>query len=197
MATCDDARRKTAKSKLLTAALKSLIENDAQIPQTQPENKIYILDLAANIRSMGNIPDTFEDLALQLLCDIPKQYNTIYIACDIYKNRSIKSGDNSLRGDSDRFVIRSGEVRIPADFKKFLTNGDNKERMFEVIEEVWKENSEKNCGTHHLLCKRRYLHNDYLDCHSDVEDLATDPEKQIQRQPILYSMLRTSTITRI
>ena len=48
MATCDGARRKTAKSKLLTAALKSLIENDAEIPQ-KPENKIFILDLAANI----------------------------------------------------------------------------------------------------------------------------------------------------
>ena len=68
---------------------------------------------------------------------------TIYIACDTYKNRSIKSGERSLRGNSDRFVIRSGEVRIPADFKMFLNNGDNKERMLEVIEEVWKENSEK------------------------------------------------------
>ena len=62
---------------------------------------------------MGNIPDTFKDLALQLLCDIPNQYNTIYIACDTYKHRSIKSGERSLRGDSDRLVIHSGEVRIP------------------------------------------------------------------------------------
>ena len=60
-----------------------------------------------------------------------------------YKNRSIKSGEHSLRGDSYRFVIRSGGVRIPADFETFLTNGDSKERMFEVIEEVWQENSEK------------------------------------------------------
>ena len=77
------------------------------------------------------------------MCDIPKQYNTTYIACDTSKNRSIKSGERSLRGDSDRFVIRSGEVHIPADFTTFLTNGDKKERMYEVIEEVWKENSEK------------------------------------------------------
>ena len=74
LATCDGVRRKTAKSKLLTAALKSLIENDEEVPQTRPENKIYIPDLAANIRSIGNIPNAFNDLALQLLCDIPKQY---------------------------------------------------------------------------------------------------------------------------
>ena len=97
MATCDGARRKTAKSKLLTAALKLLIENDAEIPQTGPENKIYILDLAANIRSMGNIPDAFKDFALQLLDDIPKQYNTIYIACDTYKNRPIKSSKHTSK----------------------------------------------------------------------------------------------------
>ena len=143
MATCDGAQRKTATSKLLTSALKLLIENDAEIPQARPENKIYILNLAANIPSVGNIPDTFKDLAWQLLCDIPKQYNTIYIASDTYKNLSVKSDEHSLRGNSDRFVIRSEEVRIPADFKTFLTNGDNKERMFEVIDEVWKENSEK------------------------------------------------------
>ena len=63
MATCDGGRRKTAISLLLTAALKSLIENDAEIPQ-KPENKMLILDLAADIRSVGNIPYTFKDLAL-------------------------------------------------------------------------------------------------------------------------------------
>ena len=67
MATCDGARRKTAKSKLLTAVLKSLIENDVGIPQTRPENKIFVLDLAANIRSMRNILDTYKDIAFQLL----------------------------------------------------------------------------------------------------------------------------------
>ena len=110
----------------MTSALKLLIENDAEIPQAIPENKIYILDLSANIPSVGNIPDTFKDLALQLLCDISEKYNTIYIACDTYRNRSVKSDEHSLRGDSDTFVTRSGGVRIPADFKTFLTNGDNK-----------------------------------------------------------------------
>ena len=46
----------------------------------------------------------------------------------------------SLRGDSDKFVIRSENVRVPADYKKFLANGDNKERLFELIEKVWVDN---------------------------------------------------------
>ena len=44
------------------------------------------------------------------------------------------------RGTSEKFVIRSSSVRIPSNFQHFLNNGDNKERLFEVIEEVWSEN---------------------------------------------------------
>ena len=85
MVTCDGARRKTAKSKLLTAAMKSLIENDAEIPQTRPENKINILDLAANIRSMGNILDTFKNLALQSILHV------ILIKIDLSKAANVVS----------------------------------------------------------------------------------------------------------
>ena len=118
LATCDGLRRKTAKSKLLNAALTSLIKNDAQFPEVQQSCRIYILDLAAIIRSMMKIPNT----------------------CDTYKIRSIKNSERSLHGDSDKFVIRSENVRVPADFKKFLANGDNKERLFELIEKMWVDN---------------------------------------------------------
>ena len=47
LATCDGLRRKTAKSKLLNAALTSLVKNDAQFPEVQQSCRIYILDLAA------------------------------------------------------------------------------------------------------------------------------------------------------
>ena len=58
-----------------------------------------------------------------------------------------------------------------------MTNGDNKERMFEVIEEVWKENSEKigerivyfaRGGTCTMITRTATV---------DVEDLATDHEE--------------------
>ena len=52
----------------------------------------------------------------------------------------IKNSERSVRGVSDKMVIRSPEMRTPADFKKFLNNGDNKERLFEIMEEVWIQN---------------------------------------------------------
>lgn len=140
MATCDGIRRKTAKSKLFDAALRSLIENDAQFPDDQYAHRIYILDIAAIIRSMVKVPNTFKDVALRLLSDLPMRYNIVYVACDTYRDRSIKNSERDLRGDGDKFVIRSANVRVPADFKKFLGNGDNKERLFELIEEVWVQN---------------------------------------------------------
>ena len=41
----------------------------------------------------------------------------------------------------DAFVEKetNSDIRISADFKKFLSNGDNKERMSELMEEVWVE----------------------------------------------------------
>ena len=137
MATCDGMRRKTAKSKLYSGALKSLTDNDTELPQVHWNRKVYILDLAAIIHSISKVPDTFRDLALQIVSRT-LQYH-IYIACDTYKDRSIKNIERLLRGESDKFVIRSAEMRIPPHFKTFLNNGDNKERMFELIEEVWIE----------------------------------------------------------
>ena len=139
MATCDGMRRKMAKSKLYSGALKFLTDNDTELPQVHWSSKVYILDLAAIIGSVSKVPDTFRDLALQMLCDIPKHYSTIYIACDTYKDRSIKNIECFLRGESEKCVIRSTEVRIPPDFKTFPNNGDNKKQMFELIEEVWIE----------------------------------------------------------
>ena len=84
--------------------------------------------------------------------DIPKQYDVIYIACDTYWSHSIKNAERSLRGDEDKFVIRSPDVRIPADFKIFFNNdenkermfNENKERMFELIGEVWIQSKNQN-----------------------------------------------------
>ena len=93
METCNGIRRKTAKSKLFDATLPSLIENDAQYPDDQYAHRIYILDIAAIIRSLVKVPNTFKDVALQLLSDIPMRYNIVYVACDTYKDQSIKNSE--------------------------------------------------------------------------------------------------------
>ena len=146
LATCDGTRRKTAKSKLFSAALTSLEVEGIEIECTKRGKACYILDLAAIIRSIVRTPDTFRELAIMILREIPTQYSNIYIACDSYKDQSIKNAERVLRGHEDKFAIRTPDIRIPANFKRFLSNGENKERMFELMEQVWIESSNQLSG---------------------------------------------------
>eukprot|EP00795_Rhopilema_esculentum_P009639 gene9639-17401_t len=72
------------------------------------------------------------ELAKKVIREIPKTYESIYIPCDAYRAATMKDGERCTRGEGDKFVIRNSDIRIPADFKKFLSNGENNERMFEV-----------------------------------------------------------------
>ncbi len=135
LATSDGYRRKTAKSKLLHTALESIMSDEES-----PENaSCYIIDLAASLRSIVNMPDTFRELAQKILREIPRQYQQIYVACDSYAASSIKGSERDLRGNAEEFVIRNADIRIPANLKNFMSNGKNKERLFELIEHVWVE----------------------------------------------------------
>ena len=171
------SRRKTAKNKLFDAALSSITNGDREPSDVDTENKVYILDLAAAICSTVAIPDTFRDLSLQILSQLPKNYETIYVACDTYQEKSIKNSERSVRGVSDKMVIRSPEMRTPADFKKFLNNGDNKERLFEIMEEVWTQNK-------HLFGERIVYFAHSSKCtmitqngSTNISDLETDHEE--------------------
>ena len=139
IAHADGERRKTNKSSLYDHALSS--SQSSECPHVDG-SKAYVLDLAAQLRSIIKVPDTFEALAMQLLNGIPNAYKKNYIACDTYRDLSIKFPERKLRGASQKLLLRSAKVRIPPDFKKILCNGDNKERLFQLIEDTWIKNKE-------------------------------------------------------
>ena len=89
LAHADGQRRKTNKSALYDHALSSSQPETSTI--SEDGSKVYILDLAAQLRGMTKVPDTFEDLAGKLLNDIPVEYEIVYIGCDTYRNVSIKN----------------------------------------------------------------------------------------------------------
>ena len=135
MSTSDGARRKTAKSKLFDATLSSIANSDRKPRDVDTPDKVCILDRVVALRSTVAIPDTFKELSLDTLAQLPNYFETIYVACDTYQGNSIKNIKRGIRGESDRMVIRSSEMRTPADFKTFLNNGDNEECLFEIIKE--------------------------------------------------------------
>ena len=144
LATPDGCMRKTSKCKLYDAL------NLEQVLSTSVLNGQghchYILDLAAKLRTIKSSPKTFEDLALKIMADIPEKYGSLYIACDTYKDGSIKESERSCRQGgkiADRLLIKSPKVRVPSNFQQFLNNGENKERVFEIIESIFIESSVK------------------------------------------------------
>eukprot|EP00112_Aurelia_sp_Birch-Aquarium-sp1_P016937 Seg3882.1 transcript_id=Seg3882.1/GoldUCD/mRNA.D3Y31 product="hypothetical protein" protein_id=Seg3882.1/GoldUCD/D3Y31 len=135
LATSDGCRWKTTNSKLLEAAFSSIVSDEAYPTQAE----IYVLDLAAPVCSIGKVPDTFRELSTLILTRIPVTFREVYVACDTYQESYIKNAEHQSRGDANEFVIRNADIRIPADFKRFLANGNNKERLFELLEQVCEE----------------------------------------------------------
>ena len=129
---------RTAKSKLLEAALSFAITDLEYVDNAA----CYVVDLVATIQSTVRIPGSFRELAIKLLNAIPRQYNHVYIACDTCADGSIKNAEGSLiEGEGDHFFIKTPDIKIPPNFVAFLSNGQNKERLFELVEEVWVSHS--------------------------------------------------------
>eukprot|EP00112_Aurelia_sp_Birch-Aquarium-sp1_P008791 Seg1979.1 transcript_id=Seg1979.1/GoldUCD/mRNA.D3Y31 product="hypothetical protein" protein_id=Seg1979.1/GoldUCD/D3Y31 len=104
--------------------------------------QIYLLDLAAAIRSIVGQVATIRDLASKIMASIPKQYQTIYVVCDTYRINSIKGGERQARGVSARYVLNSPDMKVPYDFANFLRNGDNKEMLFNLIQQSIEDDKE-------------------------------------------------------
>ena len=146
LSTVDGAIRKTVKSKLFEAAMSDLdlVSEDAMPPPTRLYT--YFLDLAAAIRSLVGTMNTIRDLASRIVAMVPSQYRHVFIACDTYKDASIKGGERQARGVSERYVITSPDMKVPYNFTSFLQNGDNKAMLFNLIQRAIEEDKSKLRG---------------------------------------------------
>ena len=50
---------------------------------------------------------------------VPNQFFSIYFFCDAYQQKSIKSPERLLRGSSQRYILKSPEMKRPADMQIF------------------------------------------------------------------------------
>lgn len=173
LATADGIRRKTAKSKLLDAALISIVTSIDAVEDA----RCYAIDLIATVRSTVKVPNTFRELAMKLLHEMPRKYGIVYVACDTYREVSIKNAERNLRGEAEQFVIKNPDIRIPANFNAFLANGNNKERLFELIEEVWKSERTALEDRIILFARRNACVKITRQGVEHVEDMATNHEE--------------------
>ena len=92
---------------------------------------------------MVKLPRTYEEFFWKLISALPKGYKRIDLVADTYKNLSIKSGERSSRGSSSKVIITSAKAKLPPDFNRFMTNGENKTRLIELFSEELRKNSSK------------------------------------------------------
>ena len=130
----DGSMRKTNKSNFRKKVLSRL--TDETTPLFEKGSTAVIVDFMALVRTIPQVPDTFEDLAMKLISFLPKGFNRIDLVADSCLQNSIKDAEGANRGQSSRIILKSALLKIPREFSKFLSNGENKTRMIEPIFET-------------------------------------------------------------
>ena len=143
LATSDGNLVKTAKSKLL-----HLIENrttDHLVDRIEGD-KVLILDAMAILQTIKIIPSTFGELAHKLLVmvvelAVKSKAKRVYFVCDRYPAQSIKDFERAIRGERGTQLIKiySSLQKVPRQWKKFITAGENKEKLIKFLFKSWSE----------------------------------------------------------
>ena len=107
------------------------------------KDSTFVVDLLAAIRTMTNLPETYEDFSWHFVGTSPKVFQRYDIVADTYRSNSIKGGERNERRSSQRVTIASTKSKLPQDFSTFMKNGENKTRLIEVISEVLRNNFHK------------------------------------------------------
>ncbi len=71
---------------------------------------------------------------------------------------------------------KNADLKVPADFNKFLSNGDNKERMFGLMEDVWAESGAEICERIIYLARGGHFHRISRGTKCIAAELATNHE---------------------
>ena len=90
----------------------------------------------ALIRTMVQIPSTFEEVVVGMISYIPKGYARIDLVAYCYFLGSVKDTERNGCGENDcrRILIKSIRTKVSTSyFASFLSNDENKTRMIQVI----------------------------------------------------------------
>eukprot|EP00794_Sanderia_malayensis_P020891 gene20891-22942_t len=141
LATNEGGLVKTVKSKLLAAI-------EAEVPDCHEADvvggKAYVIDGMAVLQMLPSTSNTFNEFAENLLRKIiqiaaSSNAGRVDFVCDKYPAQSIKYLEKERRacGGSQIIRIYSGQQRVPRQWKKFLSSGENKEELVKFIFHAW------------------------------------------------------------
>jgi len=197
LAAADGGLVKTDKSKLMHH-----LETLAPVPDTPPiEVCIYIMDGNAHFQALVHLPDTFEELAVQVFHSLPKA-TVVHFVTDTYKDLSIKSLERNRKESSSTYLIGGAKTKLPKDFKTFLLNSDNKKQFIRLLKVEWQTSK----YAHHLRGRKVFFVSDdecvCLESHdgqevnsSLIQSLLSSQEEADTRI-ILHCLYASETATR-
>jgi hypothetical protein len=187
LATNEGDLMKTVKSKLVSAVEGEV--NDTSVDNPTELEKAYIVDAMAMIQTMIEIPDTFGELATQLLLKIVNMAvfsnsKRIDFVCDRYPRQSIKDLERNRRAASGVQVIRiyGEQQKTPRQWKKFMCSGENKEELMKFIFITWSKADPRLLKgitvfiAHEDTCHKLFEVNGEMISH-EIEELRCDHEE--------------------
>ena len=167
------------------------------ILETKPENSLVdcvpsrgalIIDGMALLHGLHGIPSTFGKLADYMLMQILKlaqryDCSRVYVVVDQYPEISIKNFEHFRRAASRPEIIHihSKQQKTPSHWKRYISDGKNKEAIAEFLFITWKEASFKTIQreitlyiTHGGECHCLHVNSGLINVRP-VEDLFCDP----------------------
>ena len=136
LGTADGHLAKTNKAK----GFQYLTKHVKDVRPPLKEDTLLIMDGNALFHSMTEIPDTFRGISEKVFRMIPTQSDVIF-STDTYAKGSIKDMERERRGTGDIFLVSGASMRRPVDWKGFLSNSQNKEKLIAMLLEVWSDDS--------------------------------------------------------
>ena len=143
IATFDGSMVKTQKSKLM-----QIVEEKANIDHLDsiPRDGCIVIDAMALLQTMKTVPNTFGELSkiiLNSIVQIASKFETrrIDFVCDRYPEHSIKGTEREKRGIAGSTIVKifGKAQKVPRQWKKFLSSGQNKEEIMEFLFNDWKQ----------------------------------------------------------
>ncbi|KAG1654512.1 hypothetical protein GQR58_024970 [Nymphon striatum] len=147
------------------AQLQKLLVGEVDIFKSLPKSEAktcLLIDGAALIQAIGKPAkaQTFEDLSVEFCNSVLKRFGPVYSRVDLlfgrYQDLSIKSGTRSKRSEAGkvkpiRRVISSKDVKLPSNFKSFLSLSENKADLAAFLSEAMVEMAEEQLNPTHEL----------------------------------------------
>jgi hypothetical protein len=187
LATSEGDLVKTAKSKLLHKIEEDVPGACVDLPAV--ENKACILDAMAVLQTLTVIPENIWLTCNQFTYEGRQRCNffqmqTGNFVCDRYPRQSIKNLERVRRDMSVVQVMRkfSEQQKVPRQWKKFMSSGDNKEELMKFIFSTWRKADPQLLKgvevflAHKEICHRFFYSNGEMMC-SEIGELYCDHEE--------------------